>query len=248
MLPKQIYEPQWNSTARDATRERGRSAAARRRSSGLLTLVAIVTPLALLTALGLLAYQRAWFSNLARGATTDAKLLDAVPASGADDAEPAAPGQRAAVDHEMCYKTEGWAFLGQYSIKLYDPASHLIFRANFALDGETCCRDARSFAHWAAAHHCLLREQIMVAVRESQLADLMEPKLERLQNRLVTQVNRMVGEPFLTSVRFKGFCLYQSSDNASFVLWEESSRGAEPEDEEGEEEEEEPPASPEAEP
>ena len=159
--------------------------------------LAILLPLGTLTALGLLVYPPAWLSHLAFPSLTAAQANDDPLAPVAVESRSSGPGQRAAADREMQYEGNGRAFLGKYDIQLHDPATGLTLRVKFALHGATACPDARTFARWVATHHCLLREQVMVAVRDSEQADLVEPTLDRVGHRLVTQVNRMLERAIL---------------------------------------------------
>lgn len=236
MLPKQILEPQWNSTAREGPRARGRlsaTAEARRRWSRLILALAVFAPVGLLAALALLLSRPYWLGGSAAEAASKLSTTQALASLPLPPRSRAAGlGQVAAADREMCYKADGVAFLGQYSIQIYDAANQLTLRADFALDGETTCEDAQAFQQWAATHHCLFREQVMVALRNSPLADLLEPKLTRLSRKLVAQVNRSFDEPILNSAHLKGFCLYQAIGNGEFSLWEDRIQGGDPEGDE----------------
>jgi hypothetical protein len=122
----------------------------------------------------------------------------------------------------MQYKSKGRAHLGQYSIKIHDPVTNTTLRTDFALEGETEYGDSKAFEEWVAAHHCLFREQVMVALRNGEISDFTDPKLTLLSRKLVAQVNRAFGRPFLKDIKFKGFCLYESIQNSDFTLWEEA--------------------------
>ncbi len=122
----------------------------------------------------------------------------------------------------MKYEGDGRANLGDYSVKIYDPVTRTALRADFALEGETSCGDRPSFDNWLAGHRYLLREQVMIAVRNGNVEEFTDPKLGLLSRKIVARVNRILGRPFLKSVRFKGFVLYESVQNSEFTLWEEA--------------------------
>jgi hypothetical protein len=189
-----------------------------------IMLVATIMPLLLLATLGVSVSRSEWYRSLTAGAapqeppTADKEKPAPKPAA----EEPTTLGQPAPGDPEMKYEGKGRAHLGDYSVKIYDPDTCTTFRTDFALEGETTCENPQVFQQWMAAHHCLFREQVMVTVRNGQLPEFSDRKLSSLSRKLVAQVNRAVGEPFLKSVRFTGFRLYESVQNSEFVLWEEA--------------------------
>lgn len=174
-------------------------------------LVAVLVPLALLAVLGVCAGRQYWRQWLSRPH----------PSPDASTCMSSRLGCRPGVPADMQYEAEGRAHLGEYSVDLYDPASRTTLRADFALSGETTCAEQKRFERWIARHGRFLREQVMVTVRNGDLKELSGPKQAVLGRKLVARVNRSLGEPFLKSVTFKNFVLYESVRNSDFVLREE---------------------------
>ncbi len=174
-------------------------------------LLAVVMPLTLLTLLGICVGRQYWRQLSARS-----EIQPTCSAEGA-----ARLGRRPETSAEMRYEGNGRVYLGQYSVSRYDPVTHTSLRADFSLEAETTCPDEASFQNWIAGHHCLLREQVMIAVRDGETKELTDPNLALLSRKLVARVNRSLDEPFLKSIEFKGFLLYESVQNSNFVLVDE---------------------------
>ncbi len=170
----------------------------------------VILPVALLTVLGVCAGRQYWQQWHRRPESFAQGLGN----------EPTRLGHRPETPADMRYEADGCAHLGDYSVKLYDPANGTTLRADFTLSGETDCADRASFDGWIARHGRFLREQVMVTVRNSNLKELSGSKQEALERKLVARVNRSLGKPFLKSVRFKSYVLYESVRNSDYVLWE----------------------------
>lgn len=192
----------------------------------VIMLIALVTPLLLLATLGVCATRPDWVSRLARGPAEASSNTGQQAAKAEEAAKPEESigqlGQRAAGDPQMKYDGKGRAHLGEYSIRIYDPGTTMTFRTDFSLEGETTCANPQAFQQWVANHHCLFREQVAVTFRSGDVSEFIDPKLTVLSRKLIAQVNRTLGEPFLKSVKFKGFRLYESVQNSEFVLWEDA--------------------------
>ncbi|MBN2021308.1 MAG: hypothetical protein JW809_00805 [Pirellulales bacterium] len=105
---------------------------------------------------------------------------------------------------------DGWAELGQFNVKVFEPASRRRFRAEFKLEGAIDCKDEASFQDFMQRNHRFFREQVTIAIRTSPTADLNDPEHRILRKRILARVNRALGRPFLTSVELPGFTLYES--------------------------------------
>ncbi len=118
------------------------------------------------------------------------------------------------------YLGEGAASLGEYSIKVFDPVSKCTLRTDFRLEGKTTCEHAGEFDDFKRRRHRFFQEQVMIAIRNSELDDLTDPKRAMLSKKLIARVNRALDERFLESVVFKEFYLFESVDNSGFVQWQ----------------------------
>jgi hypothetical protein len=118
------------------------------------------------------------------------------------------------------YLGEGVARLGEYSIKVFDPVSKCTLRTDFRLEGKTTCEHAGEFDDFKRRRHRFFQEQVMIAIRNSELDDLTDPKRTMLSKKLIARVNRALDERFLDSVVFKEFYLFESVDNSGFVQWQ----------------------------
>ncbi len=182
-------------------------------------LFALIMPLLLLTALGLCVTRPDWVMRLAAAPFRESAQVASRPVPSRNMGP---LGRRAPGDRQMSYESNGRAQLGEYRIKVYDPTTRTLFRTDFALEGETTCDDPQLFEQWVTSHHCLFREQVGVTLRSAKPSELVDPQLTVLSRRLVAQVNRMLGEPFLKSVQFKDFSLYQSVQQSDAIFWEKT--------------------------
>ncbi|NUQ64963.1 MAG: hypothetical protein HUU20_21070 [Pirellulales bacterium] len=208
MPSKARPEPQWESVVSEP---RAGSPWLQRFES-VIMLLAVIMPLMLAAALGVCAGRGYW------------QRWPGAPQPQSPNAgdEAIRLGRRAETLPDVKYDGGGRAHLGEYSVKVYDPVNRTTLRADFVLEGEIACADRAGFDSWMAGHGRALREQVMVAVRNSDTAELTDPKLTVLGGKLLARVNRSFNEPFLKSVKFKSFLLYESVRNSDYVLWEEA--------------------------
>jgi len=118
------------------------------------------------------------------------------------------------------YLGEGRAQLGDFSVKLYDPVTRTLLRVDFRLKGVTACQDEAEFANFLRSRFQFLREQVMIALRSSDMVDLTDPQLTIVKRRIVARVNRAFGQPFLKSVELENFGVYESVDHSPYVRWQ----------------------------
>ena len=84
--------------------------------------------------------------------------------------------------------------LGSFEIQNLEPAraltSKITFELHLTLPEETSPADLATLEHWQ--HR--LREQVIVAVRVSDIVDFLDPKLDRFRRHILYRVNRLLGQ------------------------------------------------------
>lgn len=172
-----------------------------------LVLLAALLPLVLAGVWGAYARANAWKQWLGR--------LTGGP--GSRQASEGGLGSRAAGEPGIAYQGEGRVALGDFSVKIFNPVTHVTLRVDFQLEGLTSCDGQESFEEFAAMYQRFVREQVMVSVRSADLEDLTDPDLGLLKRSIVARVNLALGEPFLKSVDIRKFALFESIDRSSYV-------------------------------
>lgn len=130
-----------------------------------------------------------------------------------------------AEETKLKYHGDGRAELGEYSIRMFDPLTHITLRAEFTLEGSTDCSSESSFKKFMRYNNRFFREQVNVALRACDPEQLVETDVDTLQRRLVTQVNRSLERDFLSSVKIKDFALYESINKSGFVKIKNEQKG-----------------------
>ncbi len=110
--------------------------------------------------------------------------------------------------------------LGDFSVYIYDPVTRVMLRADFRLDSTADCEDRQAFEAFVAMYQRLVREQVMVAIRNASLEELTDPEQTLLKRRILAQVNLMLGKTFLKSIEVKNFSLWESVDFMSFLPYQ----------------------------
>lgn len=95
--------------------------------------------------------------------------------------------------------------LGQFSVTSYQPTSQTTLRIDFHLWGTVDQSMERDFqAEWSKNNN-RLRDQVLVIVRSSDLADLTDAGLGLIKRKILEKVNHTLGKPYLKSVVFSEF-------------------------------------------
>jgi len=118
---------------------------------------------------------------------------------------------------KLKYYGDGRAELGEYSVRMFDPLTHITLRAEFSLEGETDCQNEGTFDRFMKNNNQFFREQVNVALRACDPEELVETDVGTLERKLVTQVNRSLDRDFLGCVKIKDFALYESINKSGFV-------------------------------
>lgn len=109
--------------------------------------------------------------------------------------DPSTPGSRPATsrgDAAVKHCGNGRADFGQVAVESYDPAGGITTRTVFHMSGQTAFRDQRSFHTFAQQYGHTIREQAMVTVRTSRLAEVFDT--EFLARKIRARVNRILGQ------------------------------------------------------
>jgi len=122
----------------------------------------------------------------------------------------------------VVYYRPGQLSLGDFSISMYDPVTRSTLRADFRLEAHAQCENRQAFEAFVLMHHRLVRDQVMAAVRNASLEELTDPEHRLLKRRILSQVNRTLGQPFLKAVDLKNFSLWESVDQMSFLPYQPS--------------------------
>ncbi len=126
-------------------------------------------------------------------------------------------GMRDATGESLQYLGRGKARLGEFTVRMFNPASRTALRADFRLEGRTDCPDEEAFNEFIGTVNRAFREQVTITVRNCSSDDLADPRYRILEKKLVSRVNRALDRPFLKSAQIKEFCLYESVDKGAFI-------------------------------
>jgi len=188
--------------------------------TGVVLSVASV-PLLLLMLVGSCAREGSWWSW---------KGGSAKNGSGAGISKKTRFGKIDTSSRKLVYHGEGHADLGVYSIKTFDPVSHTCIRTVFRLEGLTDCQNKQTFHQFMDGNYRFFREQVMITIRGSDIGDLVNPNRTLLGKKLIARVNRALGYPFLKSIHFSEFEVFESVQDSGFSRWEETEETEQPRD------------------
>jgi len=95
--------------------------------------------------------------------------------------------------------------IGEYSVTAYQPVSNTTLRIDFELFGEVNTSDQAEFTKLYESTRHRFREQVIVTVRNADVADLTDPGLGLIKRKILEKVNRQLGKPLLKGVVFSEF-------------------------------------------
>ncbi len=191
-------------------RSRSKGASGWQNWKGLLTLLLVLQPLVASALAGAYINRDMWGDWIRR-------LAQGNPGGGMGRGGLGAIAPR---EPTVVYYGPGQLSLGDFSIYIYDPVTKITLRTDFRLDSRAECENRQSFDAFVAMYHRLVREQVMTAVRNAPLEELTQSDHRLLKRRILTQVNLMLGQPFLKSVDLKNFSLWESADHMSFLPYQ----------------------------
>jgi flagellar FliL protein len=95
--------------------------------------------------------------------------------------------------------------LGDYSITVSQPNASTALRVDFALVGTVLEEDSAEVKKLFERHEHRFRDQIFFEFRNSEPADLADPRLGLIKRRILEKSNALFGKPVLRSVVFSQF-------------------------------------------
>jgi short subunit fatty acids transporter len=176
---------------------------------GFMTLVKALAVVSVLVLLQLVAV--AMLIPSAQDTTKIAEQL--VAADAAHEAEEAEGAAAAHDEHSEEHSDEAHGGdhamhevkLGSYHVVTFNTETGTSLNIDFELYGTVLAKEEEEFAHLFEANEVRVREQILVTVRGSEVADLSDPDLGFLKRKILEKVNRTVGKPLLSEAIFSKF-------------------------------------------
>jgi short subunit fatty acids transporter len=175
---------------------------------GFMTLVKALAVVSVLVLLQLVAV--AMLIPSAQDTTKIAEQLVAADAAHeAEEAEGATAHDEESEDHSADAHGIDHAMhevkLGSYHVVTFNSETGTSLNIDFELYGTVLAKEEEEFAHLFEANEVRVREQILVTVRGSEVADLSDPDLGLLKRKILEKVNRTLGRPLLSEAIFSKF-------------------------------------------
>lgn len=95
--------------------------------------------------------------------------------------------------------------LGSYHVVTFNTETGTSLNIDFELYGTVLAKEEEEFSHLFGDNEVRVREQILVTVRGSEVADLSDPDLGLLKRKILEKVNRTLGKPLLSEAIFSKF-------------------------------------------
>ena len=95
--------------------------------------------------------------------------------------------------------------LGQFGVTAYQPASNTTLRIDFHLYATIPHAEDVHFDEVYASSQHRIREQVIVTIRNSEIADLTDPGLGLIKRKILEKTNRLLGKAYLQNVVFSDF-------------------------------------------
>ena len=137
------------------------------------------------------------------------QLVAADAASEAEEADGAAAagghGEKATQETHGVAHAMQEVKLGSYHVVTFNTDTGTSLNIDFELYGTVLAKEKEEFSHLFEANEVRVREQILVTVRGSEVADLSDPDLGLLKRKILEKVNRTLGRPLLNEAIFSKF-------------------------------------------
>lgn len=104
---------------------------------------------------------------------------------------------------------QGEADFGEFLVRNFDPLSNLIRETSFRFRAVTVFEDRQEFERFIGAFGHIIRDEVLVTIRLSTMRELQQP--EFLARKIVTRVNRLLGQDALKSARLENLLLTERS-------------------------------------
>lgn len=110
-------------------------------------------------------------------------------------------------DPANAHSEEGMAEvdLGQFGVTAFQPASNTTLRIDFHLYATIPVSEQQHFDEVYASTQHRVREQVIVTIRNSEIADLTDPGLGLIKRKILEKTNRLLGKGYLQNVVFSDF-------------------------------------------
>lgn len=95
--------------------------------------------------------------------------------------------------------------LGQFGVTAFQPASNTTLRIDFHLYATIPHAEEEHFNEVYASTQHRVREQVIVTIRNSEIADLTDPGLGLIKRKILEKTNRLLGKAYLQNVVFSDF-------------------------------------------
>jgi hypothetical protein len=95
--------------------------------------------------------------------------------------------------------------LGSYHVVTFNTQTGTSLNIDFELYGTVLAKEEKDFHHLFQANEVRVREQILVIVRGTEVADLSDPDLGLLKRKILEKTNRTLGRPLLNEAIFSKF-------------------------------------------
>lgn len=99
----------------------------------------------------------------------------------------------------------GEADFGEFIVRNFDPLSNLIRETSFRFRVVTAFDDRHEFDRFIRAFGYIIRDEVLVTIRVSTMRELQQPDF--LARKIVTRVNRLLGQDALKSARLENLML-----------------------------------------
>ncbi len=132
-------------------------------------------------------------------AVQEAEETESATAHHEEKGEHAANGEEGA-SHDM-HEVK----LGSYHVVTFNTDTGTSLNIDFELYGTVLAKEEKEFTELFEANKVRLREQILVTVRGSDVADLSDPDLGLLKRKILEKTNRTLGKPLLNEAIFSKF-------------------------------------------
>jgi len=90
--------------------------------------------------------------------------------------------------------------LKEFSVTVYQPASNSTLRVDFHLFGSVAKEDEAEFKRLFEKNLARFREQVVMAVRSAEMADLADPSLGLIKRAIMAKAKVVLGQPLLKEV------------------------------------------------
>jgi flagellar FliL protein len=95
--------------------------------------------------------------------------------------------------------------LENFTVTAYQPSSGTTLRIMFHLYAAVAEEEEQDFHHLLEEHKHRIREQVIVILRSSEIADLTDAGLGLIKRKLLDKINKSLGKPIVKSVIVSDF-------------------------------------------